>query len=176
MPTFSRIFIGIIVCHASFASAVRAQPVASDYGVRAAQAAAGPVLVLNVQHQSSDTLLVQLEAAGTLFDRMLYEPWWPSRGTTRLSREEGGRAVARAAWVSYPQVGQKLLSWSSTFGVPIELTTRRASDLSTMLQRLDPLPADAAARHSCSWALFMGAGPGAGLPWSANTQVQRREC
>ncbi len=108
MPTFSRIFIGIIVCHASFASAVQAQPVASDYGVRAAQAAAGPVLVLNVRHQSSDTLLVQLEAAGTLFDRMLYEPWWPSRGTTRLSREEGGRAIARAAWVSYPQVGQKI--------------------------------------------------------------------
>lgn len=49
MPTISRIFIGIIASHISIASALRAQPVASDLAVRAAQAVAGPVLVLDVR-------------------------------------------------------------------------------------------------------------------------------
>jgi hypothetical protein len=108
MRLFSRILIGIIACHIGYASGLHAQSAVSDSAVRAAQAAAGPVLVLNVTQRSSDTLLVQLEAAGTLFDAMLYEPWWPGRGAARLSRDQAGRAVARAAWLGYRPTSGKI--------------------------------------------------------------------
>lgn len=77
---------------------VAAQEAISDSARRAAQRAAGPVLILDVSRREGDTLHVHLEAAGLLFDQMLRNRSWPVAVNTPRPRDEVGRAVARAAW------------------------------------------------------------------------------